>query len=167
MPFYSGSFLVARPILQDPNFTQTVVLLLRHAQEGAFGLVVNRPAQVEGLAFPVYGGGPCKAEGLMLLHGHEDWIASPAERQEREVAPGIYLGDSAALKRSTEATPEDGLRFRIFSGYSGWGPGQLEAELAAGAWTIAGAKGETLFDVPAEDLWERLIPPRIPQPSLN
>lgn len=167
MPFYSGSFLVARPILQDPNFAQTVVLLLRHAQEGAFGLVVNRPTEVKGLAFPVYGGGPCKAEGLMLLHGHEDWIGNAAERPDREVAPGIFLGDSAALKRATESSADDGLRFRVFSGYSGWGPGQLEAELAGGAWTIASAAGPTLFEIPAEELWDRLIPPRIPQPSLN
>lgn len=167
MPYYSGSFLVARPILQDPNFAQAVVLLLRHSQEGAFGLVVNRPAQVQGLTFPVYGGGPCPAEGLMLLHGHENWLGNPAEREDREVAPGIFLGDSAGLKRATEAPPDDGLRFRVFTGYSGWGQGQLESELAAGAWTIVRATGETLFDVPVEEIWERLVPPRIPQPSLN
>ena len=55
----------------------------------------------------------------------------------------------------------------MFSGYAGWGPGQLEGELAAGAWAIVPATGELLFDVPAEDLWYRLVPPTIPEPSVN
>jgi putative transcriptional regulator len=55
----------------------------------------------------------------------------------------------------------------MFSGYAGWGPGQLEGELAAGAWAIVPASGELLFDVPAEQLWFRLAPPTIPEPSVN
>src|SRR5207249_2356103 len=63
MPPLAGSFLVARGALQDPNFVQTVILLLRHGEEGAFGLIVNRPAEAVGLPFPVFRGGPCPAPG--------------------------------------------------------------------------------------------------------
>jgi putative transcriptional regulator len=165
MPSYAGSFLIARPVLQDPNFRQTVVFLLQHGTEGAFGLVVNRPAKAEGVPFPVYHGGPCKSEGLMMLHAHPEWLEGNPPK--KSVAPDVYLGDAACLKRALESGPDDTSRFRVFMGYSGWGPGQLEGELAAGAWSIATANGETLFDTPTGDLWELLVPPKLPQPSMN
>jgi putative transcriptional regulator len=167
MPFFVGSFLVARPILQDPNFREAVVLLLQHSAEGAFGLVVNRPAPVQGAPFPLFKGGPCPAQGLLMLHGHEDWLELSPEKEGQRVAPGLFLGDAACLKRATQADDEETLRYRVFTGYAGWGPGQLEKELAAGAWTITSASGDTLFATPADDLWTQLAPPRIPQPSVN
>jgi putative transcriptional regulator len=169
----AGSFLVARPLLQDPNFRRTVVLILAHNADGAFGLVVNRPAKAEGLPWPLFVGGPCPSPGLMMLHGHADWAQAAAEASEEsamgpQVAPGVYIGNAATLERAgkEEEAPED-LRFRVFSGYAGWSGGQLEGELAAGAWALASANGEVLFGTPFEDLWERLAPPRIPQPSMN
>lgn len=167
MPSYTGSFLVARPVLQDPNFRQTVVLLLQHGAEGAFGLVVNRPTTAEDVPFPVYLGGPCQAPGLMMMHGYPEWMTGPAAAEMKSVAPGVFLGDAEALKHATEADVDAKQRFRVFSGYSGWGPGQLEGELAAGAWTLVPASGTLLFDTPVEALWEQLVPPRLPQPSLN
>jgi putative transcriptional regulator len=167
MPSYAGKFLIARLALQEASFRQTVVLLLQHAAEGAFGLVVNRAVSVEGLPFPVFAGGPCQSEGLLMLHGHADWVESPTQAVPREVAPGIFLGDASCLSRIGEGATEANHRYRMFSGYAGWGPGQLENELAAGAWAIVPASGELLFDVPAEDLWFRLAPPTIPEPSLN
>ena len=56
---------------------------------------------------------------------------------------------------------------RVFRGYAGWGGGQLERELAVGDWAIVPASGELLFDTPAADLWKHLVPPMIPQPSVN
>jgi len=167
MPFFAGSFLVARPVLQDPNFREAVVLLLQHGAEGAFGLVVNRPAPVQGAPFPLFKGGPCPAQGLLMLHGHEDWLELSPEKEGQRVAPGLFLGDAACLKRATQAAEKETLRYRVFTGYAGWGPGQLEKELAAGAWTITSASGDALFDTPADDLWTQLAPPRIPQPSVN
>jgi putative transcriptional regulator len=166
MSSLAGSFLVARHLLQDPTFRQTVVLLLRHGPEGAFGLVVNQPAQIEGLPVPAFSGGPCPAPGLLLLHGHPEWLDEDADNSERSVAPGVFMGDASCLNRPDDAEA-DGRRLRVFSGYSGWGPGQLERELAAGAWAVEPATGELLFGTPPEDLWERLAPPTIPQPSLN
>jgi putative transcriptional regulator len=166
MSSYAGKFLIARLALQEASFRQTVVLLLQHGVEGAFGLVVNRAVTVEGLPFPVFAGGPCQSQGLLMLHGHADWAESASETP-REVAPGVFLGDASCLSQIGDAATGPGLRYRMFSGYAGWGPGQLEGELAAGAWAIVPATGQLLFDVPAEDLWYRLVPPTIPEPSVN
>jgi putative transcriptional regulator len=166
MTSLAGSFLIAKPVLQDPNFVQTVVLLLKHDDEGAFGLVVNRPARTEGVPFPVYVGGPCPASGLILLHGHEEW-AEGGDEPAQQVAPGVFIGDADCLRRVAETKEGEPARFRVFAGYSGWGSDQLERELAAGAWILAPANGELVFDTPVEQLWDRLSPPAIPRPSNN
>jgi putative transcriptional regulator len=167
MSSYAGKFLIARPALQEASFRQSVVLLLQHGGQGAFGLVVNRPVKVDGLPFPVFAGGPCQAQGLLMLHGHADWTELSAAQSLREVAPGVFLGDASCLSQISDAGTEPATRYRMFSGYAGWGPGQLESELAAGAWAIVPATGQLLFDVPADELWYRLGPPTIPEPSLN
>jgi len=163
MSSLAGSFLVARPVLQDPNFRQSVVLMLQHGSEGAFGLVVNRPAKTQGLPFPVFNGGPCKAQGLMMVHGHTEWPGGDA----KGVAPGIFLGDAACLKMAADAKSVVALRYRVFMGYAGWGPGQLEGELSSGAWAVVPATGDALFGTDVEELWIGLTPPRIPTPSVN
>ncbi len=167
---HAGCFLVARPILRDPNFAQTVVLLLAHNDDGAFGLVVNRPRQVEGLEFPVFQGGPCPAPGLFLLHGHKDWLPDepgPEGGLEPRIAAGIYLGDASSLDRVRQPESGETLRFRVFKGYAGWGEGQLEQELLEAAWAVQPATSALLFDAPAEELWDLLRPPTIAEPSLN
>lgn len=165
MKSLAGYFLVAKPVLQDPNFARTVVLLLQHGPEGAFGLVVNRPVKPENLPFPVYVGGPCKMDGMLLLHGHPEWME---EADAGQVCPGVFLGDTAIAEKVTNPDQEDGeLRFKMFSGYSGWGPQQLEGELAEKAWAVVQANGETVFDTPVEELWTQVLPPTIPEPSLN
>src|ERR1700722_17742854 len=123
----AGSFLVAQSSLNDPHFLRTVVLVLAHTDGGAFGLVVNRPAKKDGLPFPVFDGGPCPAPGLFMLHGHPDWAESEPQKDpedqddeeepQREVAPGIFRGDPACLKRA--ATPAEGeaIRLRAYKGY--------------------------------------------------
>jgi putative transcriptional regulator len=167
----AGSFLVARPVLRDPNFARTVVLLLAHNDDGAFGVVVNRPVPAEGLPFPLFDGGPCPSPGVVLLHGHADWAEAGEAATEagvnREVAPGIFVGDETCLSRAGDLPPGQRPRCLVFRGYAGWGSGQLEQEMAAGAWAVTPADGELLFDTPADDLWDRLAPPRIPQPSVN
>ncbi len=167
MPYLSGSFLVARPVLKDPSFVRTVVLILKHEAGGAFGLVVNRPSSVEGLPFPVFMGGPCAAEGLVLLHGHEEWLPEDPDGPDSKIAAGIYLGNAECLKRISDPPNAETFRFRVFLGYAGWGPDQLERELAAGAWAVVSATPALLFDAPVDDLWTSLLPPAIPQPSDN
>ena len=167
MSSLAGKFLVARTILQDASFRQSVVLVLQHNDAGAFGLVVNRAVTIEGLPFPVFAGGPCESQGLLMLHGHAEWAESATEPPPKEVAPGVFLGDASCLSRLSDTATEPGLRYRIISGYAGWGPGQLESELATGVWAIVSATGQLLFDVPVDDLWYHLVPPTIPEPSLN
>jgi putative transcriptional regulator len=167
---YAGYFLIAKPILQDPNFKRTVIFLLAHNAEGAFGLVVNRPAEAKGLPWPVFVGGPCSSPGLIMLHGQPQWaetVEDDEAEQEHQLAPGIFTGDAACLDRATQTEEGEALRFRVFSGYAGWGGGQLEGEIVSGAWSVAIANGSLLFDTPVEELWERLTPPRIPEPSIN
>jgi putative transcriptional regulator len=127
MPSHAGSFLVASPKVIVPAFHQSVVLLLRHDTQGALGLIVNQPGtDRKGLPFVVFSGGPCEAQGLLLLHGHPGWhdafLGTVA-------APGIFLGD---LKKVSEA-PEAGYRFRAFVYYSCRVAGPLDSELAGGA----------------------------------
>ncbi len=167
MPSYSGSFLVAKAALLDPNFRQAVVLLVQHSEEGAFGLVVNRPVPVKDLPYPIFAGGPCEAQGLFLLHGHSDWTKGPEKKPAPEIAPGIFLGDSSLAELMKNLPTEKLSRVRMFAGYAGWGPGQLEGELAEGVWAISPADGKTLFDTPPKKLWVLLRPPAIPQPSMN
>lgn len=158
-----GSFLVARPTLRDPSFAGSVVLILQHSEEGALGLVVNRPLEAEGLPFPVFAGGPCQTPGLFMLHGHRDW----SHATDAEVAPGIFVGDQDCLERATALASAPENLCRVFLGYAGWGPGQVESELASGAWAVAPATGDVLFHTSVPDIWDRLAPPGIPQPSLN
>jgi|ERR1051326_5489364 putative transcriptional regulator len=167
MTSLAGSFLIARPVLQDPNFHQSVVLLLQHGAEGAFGLVVNRATKVDSLPFPVYQGGPCSSEGFMMVHGHEDWIEPSALPLENQVAPGLFLGDAESFRKVTDNDSQSELRFRVFAGYSGWGPDQLENEMVTGAWAVTPASAELLFDTPPDELWQKLVPPSFPQPSIN
>jgi putative transcriptional regulator len=167
MSSHAGSFLVARTSLQDPSFRRSVVLLIKHGKEGAFGLVVNRPAPVEGLPFNLFAGGPCESEGLLMLHGHPQWAAASVEPPNLEIAPGVFLGDATCMERVKAAGPEADLRYRVFLGYAGWGPSQLEGELEEGAWAVLPASGDLLFDTPPEELWDCLAPPRIPEPSAN
>lgn len=167
MKSLTGSFLVAKPVLRDPNFEQSVVLMIQHDAEGAFGLVVNRPAPVEDAPFPVFLGGPCPSEGLLMIHGHEEWIYTEEEREKQAIAPGIFMGDSTAVDRATEAIDQEDLRYRLVVNYSGWGPDQLENEMVSKAWAIVPASGEVLFDTPVEELWQKLIPPATPNFSVN
>lgn len=166
---HASQFIIARPSLQDPTFQQTVILLLQHDQSGAFGLVVNRPLppQAWTLPFPLYLGGPCKSEGLLMLHGHQEWMDMQSQ-QEKQIVPGIFIGDEECVKQATQKHAEEATgRFLMMTGYAGWGPGQLENEISQGAWALVKATSENLFEISAQDKWASLLPSIIPQPSDN
>jgi putative transcriptional regulator len=168
--FLAGNFLVSEISLADPNFRQTVVLMISHDSNGAFGLVVNRPSPfmlgdvVEGLdesaarGIPVFIGGPVQQEILFLLHAsfpgqaENDDAARPVEgviSEPATVALIEYLKtDWAGLP------PEDRPAVRVYAGYSGWGPGQLEGELKSEAWVILKAAKELIFREDAAGAWE-------------
>ncbi len=166
MSSLAGRFLVARSSLRDAFFGRSVILLLQHGDEGAFGLVLTRPAESAELPFPVFVGGPCKMDGLLMIHGRKDW-QDPDDETALEVCPGVYLGTAAQFDKARETEDADGGQFRVFAGYAGWAPDQLEEEMNQGSWIVLPASGEVIFETPPLELWEKLAPPTLPEPSLN
>jgi len=157
--------LVALPQLLDPNFKRTVVLLIHHDESGTFGLVLNRPSEIssESLcstlgidwggarADRVDWGGPVQPNTGWVLLGAE----GAGDDEASEVAAGVYFAGSLATLRRVAESPGDELR--LFLGYAGWGPGQLESELAQGAWLLAPANTDVIFHVEREILWEHVL----------
>jgi len=151
---FGGRLLVATPLLIDPNFWRTVVLLLQHDQDGSIGVVLNRPTveQVE-THIPVWG--PVAARpGTVHFGGPVDpRIAiglATGQSGEPTGVPGLSIVD-------LEASPGPELAaVRIYSGYSGWGQGQLEAEIAEGSWYVVPASPDDPFDRP-EGQWSRIL----------
>jgi putative transcriptional regulator len=157
------TLLLSMPQLTDPNFERTVVLLCEHGPEGAFGLVVNRPtttaaAEAVRLDPPIaattgpllWVGGPVEPQRGYILLGE-----APENGDVMTVADGLYLSSSIDVLRTViERTPA---RSRVLTGYAGWGPGQLDEELAASAWLTADVDARLLFETPADQMWERAI----------
>jgi len=156
----TGHLLLSNATLFDPNFRRTVVLIGHHDEEGAVGVVLNRPLDVTvdeavpplaALVQPgdlVYQGGPVQPEAAVVVADFED----PTR------AGVLALGSIGFLPE--EADPDDlGTirRARVFAGYSGWGPGQLEEELGEDAWLVTPALPQDFFDEEPEQLWERVV----------
>jgi putative transcriptional regulator len=157
------TLLVAMPQLQDPNFVKAVVLLCEHREEGAMGLVINRctetlasaivqlePPPEEDSGIPVWIGGPVDpARGWLLLKEDlGDGI---------EVSPGLFLSASRDLLRRVMHSRELAGRCRFLVGYAGWGPRQLDSELAASAWLTVPIEQSLMFDTPCDEMWEVAI----------
>ena len=169
------SFLLSMPQLLDPNFSRTVVLLCKHSEDGAFGLVVNRPlvtagpvvvevraqsdtaghkTEVSEHELQVWVGGPVEPQSSWILDGDDSDIAE--ERRGVRVAEGLYLSTSPDLLHRLLG-PAPPPRTRLIVGFSGWGPGQLEQELEASAWLISDVDREVLFATPPDRMWETAI----------
>ncbi len=160
------ALLVAMPQLLDPNFRRAVVLLLRHDADFTFGLMLHRPSEIaaeslcaslgiEWRGAPetlVDWGGPVQPNTGWVLLG----AGVGVELEEAtEVSEGLcFAGSLATLQRVAASPPE---RVRLFLGYAGWGAGQLESELAQGAWIVAPLSTQMVFEVDAEALWERVL----------
>jgi putative transcriptional regulator len=158
MPSHKGKFLIASPRLRDPNFVKTVILLVQHGDEGALGIVLNRPSGLtvrqatdqlpdtpDGPDTPLHLGGPC-AGPLVAIHSDPD-VA------EIEVLDGIYF--TAEKHRVERLLRDGGKTVRFFAGYSGWGAGQLESELQEGSWLLLPAVREMVLEL-GSDPWGRL-----------
>jgi putative transcriptional regulator len=158
--------LIASPHLRDPNFAQTVVLLFEHGDKGAVGLVFNRAldiqlAQViEDLDIPiepdavddaekVHYGGPVSMEIGWVIHSAE-WEDSAT----RHVSPEVHISTSREVLEAI-AGGHGPDRFFLCLGYAGWGGGQLEEEIAQGAWLTLPLDPELVFDVPPDERWRR------------
>lgn len=161
-----GQLLVSEPSLADPNFRCTVVLVTEHDEKGAFGLTINRPGGQtvadlwEGLtgdpcvcSAPVFIGGPVEQAAVFILHNRED-LRDGSE----PIIDGLYMGSSlellqALIEDEVSAIWEGQQIYRVFCGYSGWGAGQLDGELAAGGWVIQPATAEYIFQTDSPELW--------------
>ena len=158
MKSFQGQFLIASPHLRDENFVKTVILLIQHTDQGAFGVVINRPTAktVEQLwdevgpshcdsQQPLYMGGPVPGP-LMAVH-------TDRSLAELDAMPEVFL----AVKKEDldELVRQKRHPFKIFVGHAGWGAGQLEMELKEGAWFTLPATAEAVFDH-GEDLWTRV-----------
>jgi putative transcriptional regulator len=156
----AGQLVISGGGLFDPNFRHTVVLVAEHTEDGAMGLVLNRPTPVlvvdavpalRSVAFPddrVFVGGPVQAQSAVIL----------AEFEHPDFAARVITG--AIGFPEGEVGPE-GLRgvrrTRVFAGYAGWGPGQLESEIAESSWILEPAQGDDIFSAEPERLWSTTL----------
>jgi putative transcriptional regulator len=158
MESLEGQLLLASPQLQDPNFVRTVVLLVEHNDNGALGLVINRPTgkTVQELwkqvgeatcdsQQPVHLGGPVQGP-IMAVHTIDGLADLP-------VIEGVYF---SVKEQNLDQVVRSNEQFKVFYGHSGWGPGQLESEIEQGAWRTIPAKLDDVFDA-TDDLWQRLM----------
>lgn len=157
-----GSLLVATPPLVDPNFDRTVVYMLEHTTTGAVGVVLNRPrdedppeqlsAWTSYLVPPrsLFQGGPVELDALIALAR----LKGPVDGAWSEVVGG--LGSIDLLLDPSEVA-DDVLALRVFRGYSGWGPGQLDSELVEGAWMVFPAEPDDVFCANPDDLWRTVV----------
>ena len=162
MPVQSlkGHLLVAGPALHDPNFRRTVILVGEHGDEGALGLVLNRMTdsrvndalpELAGLvdgADAVHVGGPVQPSAIVVL----------AEFEEPERAGTLVLDDIGFLPSEVDPDALGELRrARVFAGYAGWGPGQLDGELREGSWIVEPAAPDDVFTTDPEELWSEVL----------
>jgi putative transcriptional regulator len=154
-----GSLLVGSGSLMDPNFRRTVVVITEHSDQGAVGLVLNRPAPVTVAeatpllaslvepGTPIFVGGPVQPEAAIVLADFETF--SPEGR--------IVVGSIGLLSTYHEDEEPGIKRARVFAGYSGWGPGQLEAEAEEDAWIIEDAFPDDIFTEEPNKLWSSVL----------
>jgi putative transcriptional regulator len=157
----TGQLLLASPALRDPNFARTVVLIGVHNEEGAMGVVLNRPSELTvGEAVPqlepaldeqepVYIGGPVQPSSIVLLAEFLD----PAPAGLLVLGRIGFPAPDADIEELTRATA----RGRVFAGYAGWGEGQLDAELEQGDWIVQAAQPKDVFSEEPEELWSEVL----------
>jgi putative transcriptional regulator len=157
-----GTLLVAAPTLLDPNFQRTVVLVTEHTDEGAMGLVLNRPtettvadaapelAPLTGPAEVVHQGGPVQPRAVVVL----------AEFADPGRAAHVVMGDIGFVRADADLELAGGetRRGRVYAGYAGWGPGQLESELQDDGWiVVADPLADELFSPWPDGLWQDVL----------
>lgn len=158
----TGTLLIAPPMMQDPNFKRSVVLLCEHGVDGSFGLILNRSISlsltdvVEGMDLytgPLCMGGPVQPNTLHVLHRYGTGMG-----ESIQIGNQIFWGgdfETIQKKVENEVTSSDDIRF--FLGYAGWTPGQLDAEIEQDSWIIAPADDEAIFPQDPETLWARTL----------
>jgi putative transcriptional regulator len=158
----NGALLVARPSLLDPNFSQTVVLVTQRPDGSTVGVILNRPTKlalaplVPGLPAAnykdaVYFGGPVTRRNVFVVFES----ASPPEASAFHVLRGIYM--SLQIENIARLLERGGSRYRLYAGFSGWAPGQLEGEFLREGWFVLPADEEVVFRHDTRGMWEALV----------
>ena len=157
-------FLIAVPQLADSNFSQTVILLLEHHEEGSMGIVINRPTDLavhefcssQDMVFhgdgqdTVLNGGPVQPERAFLVH------QSAHEGPETQCIKGdTRFSYSLETLEMVSASPPE--KLRVYLGYASWGPDQLAEEITAGAWLLSTICDDLIFDIPREQIWDATL----------
>jgi len=148
----NGLLLVAKPGLTDPNFRETVVLVTQSADSSTVGVILNRPTpgKHEKTGEAVSFGGPVMREVLVALYRAE----RAPEAAAFHVLKGVYL---TMHPQNIEPLPGTRGERRLFAGFAGWAPGQLESELARDDWFVLPASAELLFRKNTSGMWEELV----------
>jgi len=159
-----GSLLVATEQITEGAFAQTVVLLLHFGSDGAIGVAINRPTWVSTRELfpefralhayrdPIFHGGPLGQATVLVLSRNR----SPASGDSEPLLDGVYVtSDLEQLEADLRPADDDSV-VRLYAGHAGWGPGQLDDEIAAGAWQVAPASAALVFDAEPESMWQRL-----------
>lgn len=168
-----GRLLVATPVLDDPNFARTVIYVVEHHDDGALGLVLNRPSyeelddpldrwvEVQSSPPRVFSGGPVEPDALIALARTKHPVAPPDpaadEDDDTYLAPlsGTIASADLAADPALVAGSIDGLR--VFRGYAGWSPGQLELEIGTGSWLVVDSVESDIFTDEPDELWRSVL----------
>ena len=159
-----GKFLVASHTIADPRFQETVVLLIAYDATGATGLIINRPTKVPLaemlLSVPglkkrsdsVYYGGPVEGQRMLML------IRSDVKLEESDnVFLNVYVSMSRNTLERMIGAHKTQKQLRVYSGYAGWFPGQLNREVSRGDWHIVNADADSIFEKKSSGIWRELI----------
>ena len=147
----NGVLLVAKPNLADPNFQETVVLVTQTPDAQTVGVILNRPTERKLSGESVFFGGPVRRETVVALFQSREQPESPAF----QVMRGVYLTMQPETIEGLLARP--GQRFRLYAGFSGWAPLQLQDELARDGWYVLPASVDLLFRKDTAGLWSELL----------
>jgi putative transcriptional regulator len=159
-----GKFLVASRRLADPRFRETVVLLISYGDAGVTGIIINRPTEVrlvdmlpsvqglKGRADVVYYGGPVEAHRMLLLVRSQERL----EGSDR-VFGDVYVSSSKNTLEKMLTAHKTAKQLRVYAGYAGWMPRQLDGELSRGDWLIVSADTRSVFEKKPSELWPELI----------
>lgn len=164
-----GMLLIASPKMHGSWFAESVILLVQHDASGTVGLVINRPTDmvpadvlpdisgIDEFQDRLYVGGPVEAYGIMMLVRS----ASPP-RDAQHIFANVYASGSLELLREMVGGGGSAGRVRLYAGYAGWVPGQLEAEIRRGSWSVAAAAEQHVFTNDPDGIWKTLVPPARP-----
>lgn len=157
-----GMLLIAPPVMLDPNFRRSVILLCDHDEEGSFGLVLNRMLplhlhevldDLEGESNQLALGGPVQPNTLHILHRHGDLFP-----KADQVVKGVFWsGDFDLIKAFVESEHPSHQDMRFFLGYAGWGPGQLQEEIEENSWMLTYGAHELVFPEDPTTLWRDVL----------